>query len=69
MRITIRPMLAPDRELDVTDSVVRAIAGSMATELGGNEQLNMLEAEFHLESLLGVRDPAGAPEAVPGAAV
>jgi hypothetical protein len=28
----------------------------------------MLEAEFHLESLLGVRDPAGAPEAVPGAA-
>jgi hypothetical protein len=48
-------MLAPDRELDVTEPVVRAIAGQMAAELGGNEQLNLLEAEMHLRRILNPR--------------
>jgi hypothetical protein len=56
MRITIRPMLAPERELDVTEPLVRAIAGRMADEVGGNEQLNLLEAEVHLRRIL--RSPA-----------
>lgn len=66
MRLTIRPMLAPDRELDVTEPVVRAIAGRMAAELGGNEQLNLLEAEMHLRRMLGP-PRAGANAAAGGA--
>ena len=65
MRLTIRPLLAPDLELDVTEPVVQAIASRMAAELGGNEQLNLLEAEMHLRRLAQARghgDAAG-PEA------
>ena len=65
MRLTIRPMLAPDRELDVTEPVVRAIAGHMAAELGGNEQLNLLEAELHLRRIM--RQPGSGAGATAGA--
>ena len=51
MRVTIRPLLDPQRELDVTDVVVRAIATRIAEEFGGNEQLNRLEAERQLHSM------------------
>ena len=65
MRLTIRPMLAPDRELDVTEPVVRAIAGHMAAELGGNEQLNLLAAELHLRRIM--RQPGSGVGAAAGA--
>jgi hypothetical protein len=58
-------MLAPDRELDVTEPVVRAIAGHMAAELGGNEQLNLLEAELHLRRIM--RQPGSGVGAAAGA--
>lgn len=67
MRLTIRPLLSPDRELDVTEPVLRAIAGSMADQFGGNEQLNLLEAEFHLERMLGTHCVLGALHASGGA--
>lgn len=51
MRVTIRPLLDPQRELDVTDVVVRAIATRIAEEFGGNDQLNRLEAERQLHSM------------------
>lgn len=60
MRITIRPMLAPDRELDVTEHLVQAIAGRMSAELGGNDQLNLLEAQMHLGRILGLAAPDAA---------
>ncbi len=51
MRITLRPMLDPTREVDVTDLLIAAIADALARLYGGNEQLNRLEAEAHLVQL------------------
>ena len=51
MRVTIRPLLAPHRDLDVTEVVIRAIASRIAEEFGGNDALNRLEAEHQLHSM------------------
>ena len=51
MKVTIRPLLEPDRELDVTEVVIDAIAGRIAEEFGGNAALDRLEAERQLHSI------------------
>ena len=55
MRIVIQPLSAPDHEVDVTASLVRAIAQCLSEQLGGNHVLNELEAEAHLRHMLGDR--------------
>ncbi len=53
MRILIRPMLDPRREIDLTEVLVSAIAEELWRHYGGNEQLNWIEAEMHLDNLVG----------------
>ena len=53
MRILIRPMLDPRREVDVTERLVSVIAEELWLRFGGNGQLNWIEAEIHLENLVG----------------
>lgn len=52
MKITVRPMSNPGHELDVTHRLIAAIAEELWLFHGGNEQLNWLEAERHLEALV-----------------
>jgi hypothetical protein len=52
MRITVRPMLDPQREIDLTERLVAAIAGEISRTCGGNDQLNWIEAESHLRQLV-----------------
>lgn len=52
MRIVIHPLASPDRELDVTAGLVRAIADVLTEVEGSNPALNELEAERHLWTLL-----------------
>jgi len=51
MRITVRPAADPGRELDLTHRLVSAIAEELWRLYGGNEQLNWIEAERHLEQI------------------
>lgn len=53
MRIVIRPTADGDREIDITERLVAAIAEELWRHLGGNSQLNWLEAERHLARLTG----------------
>jgi hypothetical protein len=46
-------------ELDVTERIVAAIAEQIGHRVGGNPVLNALEAEAHLQRLLGGRAPHG----------
>jgi hypothetical protein len=48
MKLVIRPLEEPHRELDVTHLLVSAIAEELWRLYGGNEELNWLEAELHL---------------------
>ncbi len=48
MKLVIRPIQDPHRELDVTHRLVSAIAAELWRLYGGNEELNWLEAELHL---------------------
>lgn len=48
MRLTIRPAMDPEREIDLTHAVVAAIAQQIHVHCGGNEVLNWLEAERFL---------------------
>lgn len=66
VRIIIHPLSAPDREVDVTASLIRAIANDLGVTTGGNEVLNELEAECHLRCLLC--SSGAAPEESAGAA-
>jgi hypothetical protein len=62
MRIVIHPLSSPDRELDVTAGLVRAIAEVLTEIEGSNPALNELEAERHLWTLVQQgpgRDPRG----------
>jgi hypothetical protein len=52
MRVTIRPVLDPAQEIDVTDRLVAAIAGELWRLYGGNDKLNWLEAELHLQTIV-----------------
>ncbi len=62
MRLTIRPLAEPRRELDLTHRLVAVIAEELWKRYGGNDTLNWLEAERHLQRLLAGRgaraDPA-----------
>jgi hypothetical protein len=49
MRIAVRPLLDPQSELDVTRCVVAAIAQELWRRYGGNDRLNWLEAELHVQ--------------------
>jgi hypothetical protein len=52
MRIIIRPVMDPQQEVDLTRKLVSAIAEELWRLYGGNEQLNWLEAERHLEEIV-----------------
>ena len=52
MRITVRPMLDPQREIDLTERLVGAIAEEISRTCGGNDHLNWIEAESHLRQLV-----------------
>lgn len=52
MRIVIHPLASPDRELDVTAGLVRAIADVLTEVEGTNRALNELEAERQLWTIL-----------------
>jgi hypothetical protein len=52
MKIIIRPIVNPQREVDLTRQLVSAIAEELWRLYGGNEQLNWLEAERHLEGIV-----------------
>jgi hypothetical protein len=52
MRLVIRPISEPAQMVDVTDCVVRVIAEELQRAVGGNQILNMLEAERAVQSLL-----------------
>ncbi len=53
MKIIVRPMVDPQREIDLTRPLVAAIAEELWRLYGGNEHLNWLEAELHLQSIIG----------------
>lgn len=53
MKIIIRPVMDPQREVDLTNRIVAAIAEELWRLYGGNEQLNWLEAEQHLQRIVG----------------
>lgn len=58
--LLVRPCAAPDRQIDVTQALVRAVAHELWRHEGGNEILNWLEAERVVSDLLGrVRAAAG----------
>ena len=53
MRIVIRPVVDRQREIDLTQRLIAAIAEELWRLYGGSEQLNWLEAELHLQSIVG----------------
>jgi hypothetical protein len=53
MQVIIRPVANPEREIDLTERLVSAIAEELWRLYGGNEQLNWLEAERHLTQIVG----------------
>lgn len=53
MRIIVRPVSDPRRELDLTHRLVAAIAEELWRLYGVREQLNWLEAEMHLQRIVG----------------
>ncbi len=60
MRITIRPILDPRREVDLTHRLTAAIAEELWMLYGGNSQLNWLEAERHLARIATPGEAGGA---------
>lgn len=52
MRLVIRPVHDRLREHDVTRRLVSAIAEELWSLYGGNEHLNWIEAEHHLQRLV-----------------
>lgn len=53
MKILVRPVVDPQRELDLTNCLVSAIAEELWRLYGGDEQLNWFKAERHLERIVG----------------
>jgi hypothetical protein len=45
-------MMAPEREVDVTADLVAAISEALRGACGGNDALNRIEAERHLQRLI-----------------
>jgi hypothetical protein len=59
MRVIIRPLAEPEREIDMTHRLVAAIAEELWRLYAGNAKLNWLEAERHLARIIGhARDEA-----------
>jgi hypothetical protein len=54
MRMPVRPLVSDGRAIDVRDAVVAAVAREITRHFGGNPVLNVLEAEAHVERLLGI---------------
>ena len=54
MRIPVRPLLDPERTIDLHDTLVRAIEQEISQRYKGNSVLNRLEAEAQLAALLHV---------------
>lgn len=52
MKIIVRPILDPQREIDLTHRLVAAIAEELWRLFGGNETLNWIEAEWHLQRIV-----------------
>jgi len=52
MKIIVHPILDPQREIDVTDRLVSAIADELWRRCGGNDKLNWAEAEWHLQRII-----------------
>ncbi len=50
--VIVHPYRGPAEGLDVTDALINAIAERLTQSVGGNEKLNLLEAERLLEQLL-----------------
>lgn len=61
MKVTIRPVVDPLREIDVTARLVSVIAEELWRLYGGNEHLNWLEAERHLERIVSEARQAAEP--------
>ena len=60
MRIPVRPLLAPERTIDLHEALVRAIERELERRFSGNSVLNRLEAEAQLAALLrGGEDGSG----------
>ncbi|HVZ93394.1 MAG TPA: hypothetical protein VG797_02685 [Phycisphaerales bacterium] len=51
MRIIIRPVLDPQREIDLTERLVSVVAEELWRLYGGNDRLDWFEAERHLEAV------------------
>jgi hypothetical protein len=64
MRIIVRPLSDPHREVDVTERLVAAIAEELWRLYGGNDRLNWLEAERHLARIVGEARTEAAETAV-----
>ena len=52
MKIIVRPILDPQREIDLTHRLVAAIAEELWRLFGGNDALNWIEAEWHLQRIV-----------------
>jgi hypothetical protein len=52
MKIIVRPIAEPECEIDMTHRLVAAIAEELWRLYGGNEHLNWIEAERHLERIV-----------------
>ena len=62
MRVSVRPSMAPDREVDLTQALVGAVAHELWKACGGNEVVNWLEAERIVARLIGGQaEPRRAP--------
>lgn len=52
MRVVVHPMLEPERQIDLTERLIAAIAEELWRTHGGNDQLNWIEAEAHLRRIV-----------------
>lgn len=52
MKVVVRPVLDPKREVDLTHRLVSAIAEELWLLYGGNDKVNWLEAERHLMRII-----------------
>jgi hypothetical protein len=52
MKIIVRPVMDPDREIDVTRQIVSAVAQELCRCCGGNQTVHWLEAKLHVQGLM-----------------
>ena len=60
MQWTIRPMMDPRNEIDMRHLLVQAVAEEIWRRCGGNDVLNWMEAERHVEGFLEQAKPVEA---------